>query len=194
MKKLLLVLVVLFFAGCSVKEVEVRPKSYRLENILHVKAQTQSDGRVLKVQKIEGDSAVMTRSILYKKEGALLPYKYSRWSEIPSTRLQQMIVEYFEAKKIFKATIPSLSMANSDLILESELRNFEQVFSDEGSYVIVKLSFRLIQRDDGSVLGSTSLTEKIDIKSDTTQEVVKAFESATNRLVVALSTWVESVK
>jgi cholesterol transport system auxiliary component len=192
-KNIFLVMSLFFIAGCGIKDVQMHLQNYRLENILHVKPEGLTDTRVLKVQKIEGDSAVMSRSILYKKEGALLPYKYSRWNEVPSNMLQQIIIEHLEKKKVFKATIPNVSMASNDLFLESELGNFEQVYEKESSYVYVKLRFRLVQKSDARVLGSTSIEKKVIVPLDTTKGVIDGFNLATSEVVEELSIWIKGL-
>jgi cholesterol transport system auxiliary component len=101
-----------------------------------------------------------------------------------------MIVEYLEAKELFKATIPSLSLAQSDLVLESDLNNFEQVFKEGNSYVHVKIRFRLVQRAEAKVLGTISFEEKITPKGESTQDVVEAFNVGINKIMQNLSIWI----
>jgi cholesterol transport system auxiliary component len=92
----IVVIAILLFSGCSIKDIEVRPSNYRLEPSSPLHVEKTRDDRVLRIQRVEGDNAVMTRSILYKKNGALKPYKYGRWSELPSTRLREIFIESIE--------------------------------------------------------------------------------------------------
>lgn len=193
MKYILSFLGIILFVGCGFKEIEQKPQSYRLKNITVLKPFEHSDSRILKIQKIEGDSSVMTRSILYEKEGALKPYKYSRWSEIPSTRLQQIIVEYLEDKKVFASTIPSLSFANSELLLESELQNFEQVFQNTSSTIFVKLRFRLVEKENAKVVASTSISSTVKVKDKSTNSVIIAFNEATHNVIKELASWIRGI-
>lgn len=190
MRIILSVFLLLFLVGCGFKDVEQKPQSYRLQSNLIVQKVQKKDPRVLLIQEIQGDSAVISKAILYLQNGALKPYKYSRWSEVPSTKIQQMIVEYLEAKELFKATIPSLSLAQSDLVLESDLNNFEQVFKEGNSYVHVKIRFRLVQRAEAKVLGTISFEEKITPKGESTQDVVEAFNVGINKIMQNLSIWI----
>lgn len=196
MNKIIIIAIcsVFFLSGCSIKTIEVKANDYRLEtqSILHVSK--KSDARVLRVQRVEGDNAVMTRSILYKQDGALKPYKYGRWSEFPSTRLQQIFTETLEAQGLFSATVSSSSIAAVDLILESSLQNFEEVYEDEKSFVHVKLRFRLIQRKDIKILGSISLDSKVQVKEKGASGVVLAFNAATENIVKDLTMWLNEIK
>lgn len=184
----------LFFGGCSLKNSEKKPNDYRLEPQITLQSSDTSDVRVLRVQRVEGDNSVMTHSILYKQDGALKPYKYGRWSEFPSTRLQQIFTESLEAQGLFRATVPSNSLAAVDLVLESSLQNFEEVYEDEKSFVHVKLRFRLIQRKDTKILGSISLDSHVQVKEKGAGGVVLALNEGTENIVKDLIMWLKKIK
>ncbi len=183
---------ILLFAGCSMKDVDIRPSNYRLEPNYPLQVNHSKDDRVLRVQRVEGDSAVMTRSILYKKDGALKPYKYGRWSELPATRLQEIFIESIEQQKIFKATVSSRSYAMADLILESSLENFEEVYKNDKSYVHVKIRFRLITRTGAKILGSKLVDSTYVVEQKEASGVVLAFNKAVEKVVIDLMGWLAS--
>jgi len=185
----LVLVAILLFTGCSLKDIEIKPSNYRLEPNYPLHVKKSKDDRVLRVQRVEGDSAVMTRSILYKKDGALKPYKYGRWSELPATRLQEIFVESIEKQKIFRATVSSRSYAMADLILESSLENFEEVYKDNKSYVHVSVRFRLIERTGANIVGSKLLEATYVVEKKEASGVVLAFNSAVEKIVIDLIGW-----
>lgn len=190
MKKIILIVSSIFFlSGCGFKEVEPTPQSYRLENTLSQKVFETTDLRVILIQNIGGDSVALSKSIIYNQNGALKPYKYSRWSEFPAVRLQQLIVESFERRKLFKATIPTLSLAKSDLSLESELERFEQVYEKGDSFVQISMNFRLIQNKDTKILGTTSLHVKVPLRGEKTLDTIHAFNEAVGEMILQLGDW-----
>ncbi len=180
---------ILLFTGCSLKDIEIKPSNYRLEPNYPLHVKKSKDDRVLRVQRVEGDSSVMTRSILYKKDGALKPYKYGRWSELPATRLQEIFVESIEKQKIFRATVSSRSYAMADLILESSLENFEEVYKEDKSYVHVSVRFRLIERTGANIVGSKLLEATYVVEKKEASGVVLAFNSAVEKIVIDLIGW-----
>jgi len=190
----LVLVVVLFFTGCSIKDIETRPLNYRLEPSYPLLVNHSKDDRVLRVQRVEGDSAVMTRSILYKKDGALKPYKYGRWSELLATRLQEIFIESIEQQKIFKATVSSRSYAMADLILESSLENFEEVYEGDKPYVHVKIRFRLVTRVGAKILGSKLIDSTYLVEQKEASGVVLAFNKAVEKVVVDLIGWLNEQK
>ena len=192
--KYIVLITLLLFTGCSIKDIEIKPSSYRLEPNYPLHVEKSKDDRVLRVQRVEGDSAVMTRSILYKKDGALKPYKYGRWSELPSTRLQEIFIESIEKQKIFRATVSSRSYAMADLILESSLENFEEVYKDDKSYVHVSIRFRLIERQGAEIIGSVLIDSLYPVEQKEASGVVLAFNKAVEKIVVDLIGWLNEQK
>lgn len=190
MKKLLsLVILLVVFTGCSVKDIEIRPANYRLEPTYPLHVNKSNSDEVLRVQRVEGDSAVATRSILYKKDGALKPYKYGRWSELPATRLQEIFVESIEKQKIFRATVSSRSFAMADLILESNVENFEEVYKDEKSFVHVSIRFRLIKRQRADIIDSILIESVYPVEQKEAKGVVLAFNKALEKVIIDLNGW-----
>lgn len=189
MRYIIAIVAILFLVGCSTKNVENRPSNYRLEPNYPLHVDKIKDDRVLRVQRVEGDSAVMTRSILYKKDGALKPYKYGRWSELPATRLQEIFIESIEKQKIFRATVSSRSYAMADLILESSLENFEEIYKENKSFVQVKIRFRLIERQGADIVGSFLVDSVYPVEKKEASGVVLAFNKAVERVVLDLIGW-----
>lgn len=189
MMRYILIVVILLFSGCSIKDIEKRADNFRLEPRYPLKVSSAKDDRVLRVQRVEGDNAVATRSILYKKDGALRPYKYGRWTELLATRLQEIFIESIEKQKIFKATVSSRSYANADLILESSLVKFEEIYRDEKSFVHVSIRFRLIQRQGADIIGSTLIESVYPVEKKEAKGVVLAFNAAVENTIVDLIRW-----
>lgn len=189
MMRYIVVIAILLFSGCSIKDVEKRADNYRLEPRYPLHVNNTRDDRVLRVQRVEGDSAAMTRSILYKKDGALKPYKYGRWTELPATRLQEIFIEAIEKQKIFRATVSSHSYADADLILESSLEKFEEIYRDEKSFVHVSIRFRLIERQGADIVGSVLIESVNLVEQKEARGVVLAFNAAIEKTTIDLTRW-----
>jgi len=190
MKKVLIfITMIVFLGGCGLKRVDMRPLNYRLEPQYPLQVNQTNNEKVLRIQRVEGDSTVMTRSILYKQDGALQPYKYARWSELPSTRLQEIFIESIEKQKIFRATVSSRSFAMAHLLLESDLENFEQVFKDGKSYIHINIRFRLIKRNNAELIDSHLIDSVYPIKQKDIQGVIFAYNKAVEQVIVDLIGW-----
>ncbi|WP_263832347.1 ABC-type transport auxiliary lipoprotein family protein [Sulfurospirillum oryzae] len=193
---ILAILTLLLLSGCGVKETSLKPYNYTLEPMLKLESFTVHNNDVLKVAYIDAPSGLNTRSIVYKKDGAMQPYKYGTWSETPPLKLQYLITEALQDQHHFESVISGTSMAANNLVLEPVLQNFEEVFREDGtSYVHVNLRFRLIEIKTGEVLGSIKLSSKKDVtNTNGAAGCVEAFNLATADVIKSLSIWINGVR
>ena len=195
-KELLGLCALLLFSGCSVKETTLKPFNYSLDPMIKLERFETHNNDVLKIARIDTPSGLNTRAILYKKGGATQPYKYGIWSETPSLKLQHLITEALEDQNHFESVISGTSMAANNLVLESVLHNFEEVFVEGGkSYVYISLRVHLIELKSGEVLGSARLSSKKDVtNTNGAAGVVEASNFATADVVMQLATWINEVR
>lgn len=186
----------LLLCGCSIKESTLKPYNYTLEPMLTLEHFTTPNQDVLKVAYIDAPSGLNTRAILYKKDGAMQPYKYGTWSETPPLKLQHLITEALMDQHHFSSVIAGTSMASNNLVLEPVLQNFEEVFREDGtSYVHVSLRFRIVEIKSGNVLGSVKLSSKQEVTNTHGAEgAVEAFNAATAEVIKSLSLWINEVR
>ena len=183
-------------SGCSFKEASLKPYNYTLEPMLTLDHFSDHNHDVLKVAYIDAPSGLNSRAILYKKDGAMQPYKYGVWSETPSLKLQNLITEALMDQHHFDSVIAGTSMAANNLVLEPVLQNFEEVFREDGtSYVYVNLRFRVVEIKSGEVLGSTKIASKKDVtNTNGAAGAVEAFNTATADVIKSLSIWINELR
>jgi cholesterol transport system auxiliary component len=193
---ILAILTLMLLSGCSVKETSLKPYSYTLEPMLKLERFSEHNKDVLKVAYIDAPSGLNTRAILYKKDGAMQPYKYGTWSETPPLKLQHLITEALMDQHHFSSVIAGTSMASNNLVLEPILQNFEEVFREDGSsYVYVSLRFRVVEIKSGEVLGSVKLSSKKEVtNTNGAAGTVEAFNAATAEVIKSLSLWINEVR
>ena len=197
MKQILLaIFTLLLLSGCSVKESSLKPYNYTLEPMLKLERLSAHNNDVLKIAYIDAPSGLNSRAILYKKEGAMQPYKYGTWSETPPMKLQHLIAEALQDQNHFDSVLSGTSMASNNLVLEPVLQNFEEVFRENGtSYVHVSLRFRLVEIKSGEVLGSVKLASKKEVtNTNGAAGVVEAFNLATADVIQNLAIWINGVR
>ncbi|AFL67440.1 ABC-type transport auxiliary lipoprotein family protein [Sulfurospirillum barnesii] len=195
-KELLSVCALLLLSGCSLKETTVKPYNYSLEPMVKLERYRSHNKDVLKIARIDTPSGLNSRAIQYKKGGAILPYKYGTWSETPSLKLQHLITEALQDQNHFESVISGTSMASNNLVLESVLQNFEEVFDENGkSHVYVSLRVHLVELKSGEVLGSVRLSSKKEVtNTNGAAGTVEAFNLATAEVISHLATWLNEVR
>ncbi len=191
-----LVFILLSVSGCSFKETNLKPYTYSLEPMVHLTRANAPTRDVLKIARIDAPSGLNSRAILYKQEGAMLPYKYGTWSETPPLKLQYLIAEALQDQNHFESVISGTSMASNNLVLESVLQNFEEVFdANDNSYVYVNIRFRLIDIKSGNVLGTTRIASKKTVtKQNGAEGTVEAFNLASKEVIEQLAAWINTVR
>lgn len=197
MKNILLALTtLLLLGGCSAKDATLKPYNYTLEPMIKLERFSVANHDVLKVAYIDAPSGLNSRAIIYKKEGAMLPYKYGTWSETPPLKLQYLITEALQDQHHFGSVISGTSMASNNLVLEPIIQNFEEVFREDGtSYVHASIRFRLVEIKTGEVLGSIKLSSKKDVTNTHGAEgAVEAFNAATADVIQSLSIWINELR
>ena len=86
-------------------------------------------------------------------------------------------------------------MATSNLMLEPILQNFEEVFTEDNSYVHVSLRFRLIETKSGEVLASIRLSSKKEVtNTNGAAGTVETFNLATAEVIKNLSLWINEAR
>jgi len=193
---LMLFTLLFFLSGCSIKDVALKPYNYTLEPMVkleHFRTHTQD---VLKVAHIDAPSGLNSRAILYKKNGAMQPYKYGIWSETPAMKLQHLLTEALQDQNHFESVISGTSMASNNLVLESDIQHFEEVFKEDGtSYVYISIRFRLVELKTGNVLGSVRISTKESVTiTNGAEGTVEAFNRASNTVIHDLAKWVNSIR
>jgi cholesterol transport system auxiliary component len=184
-----------FISGCSTKDVQLKPFTYTLDPILKLERFGHHNDDVLKVSRVESYSGLNSRAILYLKDGAMQPYKYGVWSETPSLKLQHLITENLQDQNHFNAVVLGNSLASSNLVLESILQNFEEVFVEDTSYVYVSIRFRVIDMRTSDVIASVKLSSKKDVVNlNGAAGSVEAFNAATAEVIKNLSFWINNVR
>jgi ABC-type uncharacterized transport system auxiliary subunit len=82
----------------------------------------------------------------------------------------------------------------ADLILESSLENFEEIYDKDKPYVQVKIRFRLIERQGADIVGSVLIDSVYPVEQKEASGVVLAFNKAVEKVVVDLIGWLNEQK
>ena len=189
---LMSLLCIAFFSGCSLSQTYERPVDYHLNPEIKEFLVVKPNDTTLKIKPFSGGSLAESRAIFYSKEGALLPYKYARWSETPAKRLEQIFTESLSQQNIFKGVVDSNSYALGDIFLESRILHFEQVYKKKSSssYVYIQLRVNLVKRDEALLLGSEIFDSKVLVSGLDTKENIEAFDKAVEKILKKISEWI----
>jgi cholesterol transport system auxiliary component len=188
------ILTILTFAGCSSKNshaIDIYTLKYHdAPNQNH---SLSSSEKTLKITPPKSTKEIRKNKILYAKTVQQREaYAHSRWSDIPNHMIEQFLVTLLNQKGLFKAVIPSTSMAKSDWILESNIEDFYQSFNkDNQSFGVIKIRFFLINQKDKKVISKRYFSVKAPAPTLDAKGGVKALNNALEEIGNQLINWLD---
>ncbi len=122
-------------------------------------------------------------------------YAYSRWSDTPNALLYTCMRTFLEQSALFKAVIDANSVAHGDLLLESYIDTFYQLFkSDTKAYAVLKMHFVLIDTHTKRVLSEHSFSLKAPSPSPDARGGAEAFNKAVQLMARDLIVWLSQLE
>ena len=147
----------------------------------------------LTVAQVFVPSSLMTKKMKYVV-GSYKEYAYnqSEWAENPNRAITQEIVTVLQNAKIFKTLENYKSFSRSDYTLESRVDDFTQYFSidEKSSYVVVDMTFSLIDNKTAKVIAMVHISKKQDTKEPNAYSGVEALNKALSETLEEMSEWI----
>lgn len=129
--------------------------------------------------------SLSSKNLIYLKEsGETGPYLYSRWSDTPAALIQRSLLKSLDEHSLFASLSPSTSLAQSDMVLESDLDAFYHRFSKDTSEGYIDITYRLIDTHTKKSVASkrfiiTSPAQSMDARGGV--EALKLAQTELNR-------------
>jgi len=167
MRYILLVFSLVVFLGCS--RVAPSVTEYKIVTDINTKTLNAKSCRdkSLKVAQAFSSSSLMSQQMNYTK-GLTKQYRYSQaeWSESPNLAISAEFLKHIQKADIFKSVLSSKSRSKSDMILEINIEDFMQYFSEDESrsYVNVALTLSLLDRKNSQVLATKNFRLTSDVE------------------------------
>lgn len=182
------IFILILLEGCTTKTPPIQ--EYTLSPLSSIQTSIQIN-KTLRLSTTKSPPSLMTKNILYvKANNESGSYLYSRWSDIPPIMIERSIVDAL-SQNAFKSVIPTTSMANSDWILESDLRTFHHYFDEiHQSYGIIDITFHLINTKTKETVSSKRFYFKIPAEHGDAKGGVKALEQGVKLLTEHLLQWI----
>jgi cholesterol transport system auxiliary component len=167
MRYILLVFSLVVFLGCS--RVVPSVTEYKIVTDIDTKTLNAKSCRdkSLKVAQAFSSSSLMSQQMNYTKV-LTKQYRYSQaeWSESPNLAISAEFLKHIQKADIFKSVLSSKSRSKSDMILEINIEDFMQYFSEDESrsYVNVALTLSLLDRKNSQVLATKNFRLTSDVE------------------------------
>ena len=196
MQLLLIVFITFILTGCSITTPAV--SEYRI-NVLPAAtafSQTGCKEESLKVAQAFSSSSLMSHEMNYG-QGLHKQYKFtqSQWAESPNRAISSEILEYIKLTKLFKNVQISKSRTRNGLLLETNIEDFMQYFSEDEkeSSVRVRINLTLIDVKTSSVLATKTFESKIEVDSVNADAGVVHLNIALQNILNESGQWLDEV-
>ncbi|WP_321777642.1 ABC-type transport auxiliary lipoprotein family protein [Sulfurimonas sp.] len=133
----------------------------------------------LKVSQAFSSSSLMSLKMNYvQNKHKIYSYSQAQWNNSVNQEITSQVVKVLRESNLFKNTQTSKSRSKSDLILEINIEDFMQYFTNDStkSYVNVAISITVIDSKTSEVLATSSFKSKNKVDSLDAKGGVKAFE------------------
>ena len=195
--KLLLIAITAFlFIGCSTTTPAISEYRINVKPTASAFTQTGCKEDSLKVAQAFSSTSLMTHDMNYG-QGTHKQYKFtqSQWAESPNRAISTEIVEYLKSTKLFKNVQISKSRSKNGLILETNIEDFMQYFSEDEkeSFVSVRINLTLIDVKTSKVLATKTFESKIEVDSINADAGVKNLNIALEKVLNSSGKWLSEV-
>lgn len=196
MKYVYILIAGMMFFGCSTTQPPVT--EFRIKTQIQ-DGSFKSKGCIdksLKVAQAFSSNSLMTLNMNYAQgEHKQFVYTQSQWAESPNLAITAEILKLLRETKLFKTVQISKSRTKNDLILEINIEDFMQYFSDDhtSSYANVVVNLTIVDATSSGVIGSKTFLSRVDAKTLDAVGGVEALNAALLDVLSQSSLWLNKV-
>lgn len=148
---------------------------------------------VLQVSPASSSSFTTTERIVFREnDGIFRFYRYSFWTDDPTTQLINLVVDKVERARLFRHVVKASSGALTTHQLDLDVIDFYHDISEDPGFVVARIRATLLETQSKEVLATIVLEGTQDCKSFSAEGARDAFELLVNRLLDGLIQWLRS--
>lgn len=137
----------------------------------------------------DAPQSLQTQRIALVRGGTLDYFADAQWTDATPRLLQSLLVQAFETSARITGVAPESEGLHADYIVETEIRNFEAQYADDGPpNVVVSINARLLAAD-GHVLGTLLVSHEAQAVQNALPAIIEAFAKATGDCFNAIAPW-----
>ncbi len=196
MKKILILLSIVLLSGCvttkpSITEYRVVAKTSKARSVV--------DGckeKSLKIAQAFSSSSLMSLKMDYvQEESKIFSYSQAHWNESPNHSVTKEILKKIRDSKLFKNVQISRSRSKNSWVLETNIEDFLQYYSEglKDSFAKVIISLTLIDSKTNSVIATKTFNSKVNTNTLDAEGGVEALNKALSDILTQNIEWLNGV-
>ncbi|MBE0514576.1 ABC-type transport auxiliary lipoprotein family protein [Sulfurimonas sp.] len=192
----ILIILTLFLSGCTTVKPPVVRYSIAIDDLNINRSGVGCRDKSLKISRAFSSSSLASLKMEYMEpDSKIFAYTQSEWQESPNNMVESALLKSIRESGLFKSVHPSKSRVKSTLVLETNIEEFMQFFSEDfkESHVKVILNLSLIDAKTNSIVASETFRSRVETKSLDARGAVDAFEDALFEIMLQNREWLDGV-
>jgi len=196
LKNISLIIISILFIGCSVKQPYITEYKMDIKKFPRNEISKNCNNKTLKVLQAFSDNTLMSTNMNYVL-GKYKQYSFSKsqWSIPVNQMVTLSLTNMLNQLNIFKSVQNYKSITKDDYILQSNIIDFKQYFSEDSksSYVKVTINLSLINYNSNEVIHSKTFSSIIETQTLDAYGGVKAFNTAFSKILEDIAKWISMI-
>lgn len=192
----ILIILTIFFSGCTTIKPPVTEYSVVTKDINKESVSSGCINKSLKIAQAFSQNSLMSLNMEYTQDSnRVFSYSQAQWRESPNSLVTSELLKSISNSKLFGSVHPSKSRVKSDLILETNIDEFMQFYTQDmkKSFVHVGFSLTLIDAKTNSVIKSQYFSSKFDAKTLDAHGGAEAMQNALSEIIFQNIDWLGGV-
>ena len=196
MKILLLLTSSLLFLGCSTTTSPITEYKIRSSHKIMPLHSSSCQNESIKIAQAFSPTPLMSTKMDYiLKNNKTYSYSQALFSDTPNRAITFEILKDIRDSNTFKFVLNSKTRSKSDLILETNIEDFVQYYSDDlkSSYVNVSINFTIIDLKTNTVVDTKTFKAKVDSQSQDAMGGADALNKALSSVLSQNRIWMSEL-
>ncbi|MEA3228341.1 MAG: ABC-type transport auxiliary lipoprotein family protein [Campylobacterota bacterium] len=124
-----------------------------------------------------------------------LTFSQSLWSESPNKAITSALTQYIKSTQLFKNVQIAKSRSRNNLLLEINIEDFKQYFSEDekSSYVNISIDLTLLNLKTGRTIETKTFESKEIVEENSAKGGVIALNKALQKIFIESGIWLSGV-
>lgn len=187
---------IILLTGCAVKQPYITEYKIEIEEFQKNKNAQKCKDKTLKINQAFSDHTLMGTKMNYVVgKHKQYPFSKARWSTPVNQMVSFHLTNMINQLDIFKSVQSYKSITKDDYILQSNIIDFKQYFSEDlkSSYVKAVVQISLIDNYTNKIIDSKTFTSKIDTKTLDSYGGVQSLNKALLEILKDSSLWIRDI-
>jgi len=194
--KLISIIIIFILSGCTTVKLSITEYKIVVDS---PNIKSNVDGcrdKSLKISQAFSSNSLMSLKMDYAQDKSkIFSYSQAHWSESPNHSITMNLLKEIRDSGFFKNVQISKSISRNNWILEINIEDFLQYYSEDlkKSFAKVAINLTLIDSKNNTIIATKTFVSKVDVKTLNADGGVEALSSAFSNILTQNLEWLNEV-